>query len=62
MEDELICSLCGVPLEPRKINLRYLGHQVSSEFPTCPKCGNMYIPEEIVTGKIRALETELEDK
>jgi uncharacterized OB-fold protein len=47
---------------PKKVDLEYLGYRVSGEFPVCPKCGRVYIPEDIVNSKIKRLEQMLEDK
>ena len=58
----MICVNCDKELEPTKINLNYLGHRITHEFPACPVCGNLFISEEIVTGKMYEVETELEDK
>lgn len=63
MENEpLICAKCKVQLEPKKINLNYLGHRVTHEFMCCPVCGQPYISEDIVNGKMHEVETMLEDK
>ena len=58
----LICGKCKRELIPKKIQFTYLGHRVSQEFPSCPVCGNFYIPEDVVNTKMHKLETELEDK
>jgi hypothetical protein len=44
------------------VQLEYLGHKVEDTLPVCPSCGNVYIPEDIVTKKIQKLEKQLEDK
>jgi uncharacterized protein with PIN domain len=63
MENEkLICAKCDRELELKEVSLEYLGHRLSHSFPVCPVCGQVYISEEIVTGKIHQVETELEDK
>lgn len=59
---KLICGKCRVPLEPKKVTLEYLGHTVSQEFPCCPVCSQIYIPEETVRGKMHEVEIMLEDK
>ncbi|MGI6492065.1 MAG: DVU_1557 family redox protein [Pelotomaculum sp.] len=59
----LICSKCQIPLEPANIEIDYLGYHFDNEkVPRCPKCGLIYISEELVKGKITLLETSLEDK
>ena len=56
------CVKCGEELIKAKTKFRYLGHEVFEEVPRCPKCGQVYIDENLVKGKITALETTLEDK
>ena len=58
----MICLKCNVELAPSKVNLDYLGNRVVHEFLVCPKCGNLYIPENIVNDKMLKLESKLEDK
>lgn len=58
----MICVRCDRELEPSKVNLNYLGHQVTQEFLVCPVCGNLFIPEDIVSDKMQKVEEELEDK
>lgn len=59
---KMICGKCGVAMEPRKAKLRYLGHEFWEELPSCPICGQVYISEELAIGKIRTLESTLEEK
>lgn len=59
---KLICNLCNVPLTPQKTEFHYLGHTFSADIPKCPKCGQVYIPEDLVTGKMAQVEMQLEDK
>jgi len=59
---ELICAKRKVPLQMTKVTLNYLGHQMKHDFPKCPVCGQVYISEEIVNGKMKEVETTLEDK
>ena len=58
----MVCAKCNKELIPSKVNLDYLGHQVSQEFLVCPICGNLFIPEDVVTDKMQKLEDQLEDK
>ena len=32
------------------------------ELPVCPKCGFIYVPEELALGKVLTVERSLEDK
>ena len=61
-DKELICGKCNVQMIPDAVTLNYLKHQMKHVFLKCPVCGQIYIPEEIVTGKMKEVETLLEDK
>ncbi len=58
----LICNVCQVPLEPRKTDFKYLGHSFYTDILRCPKCGQVFIPEELAKGRIAEVEKQLEDK
>lgn len=58
----VVCAKCGVPLEPRKVVLTYLEHQITHELPCCPVCGQVFVSEELVRGRMKEVETMLEDK
>ena len=60
--DVLICMKCNLPLEIGKAKFSYLSHEMVSEVPLCPICGQVYLTEELVNGRIRAIEGSLEDK
>ena len=59
---KVICGKCEREMEPKEVALTYLGHQVTAELPVCPVCGQVYISEEVVSGKIHRVEQLLEDK
>lgn len=59
---KIICSLCNIELQPQKTYFEYLGHNFSTDILRCPKCGNAYIPEELVKGRMTEVESQLEDK
>jgi len=59
---KMICSLCNLELVPANANFSYLGHSFRSEVPRCPGCGQVYIPEDLVKGRMAEVEKELEDK
>jgi hypothetical protein len=61
-KQRMICSLCNLELEPANVNFSYLGHSFLAEAPRCPGCGQVFIPEELVKGRIAEVEMELEDK
>ena len=59
---KLVCVKCGLLLKIGKARFSYLGHEMLSEVLMCPACGQVYLTEELVTGRIRAIEGSLEDK
>jgi hypothetical protein len=59
---QLLCCKCNIPLEIGTVNFSYLGHDFSSEQPQCPQCGQVYLSEDLVKGKVNQVETDLEDK
>jgi len=60
--DNIVCTKCNLSLEMIKSSFDYLGYHFSEKVLRCPKCELMYIPEELVDGKITQMETALEDK
>ena len=63
MSDEVLyCDLCDAALTQKKIHFTYLGHAFQTELPACPICGQVYINEELVKGRMARVEMELEDK
>ena len=62
IETSLICARCDAPLEKSETKFDYLGHTFSHTAPKCPICGMVYVPEELVMGRIAEVETMLEDK
>jgi RNase P subunit RPR2 len=58
----LICARCGTALKPVKTEFRYMGSNFHADLPTCETCGQVYVPYELAKGRIREVETELEDK
>ncbi|MBR3357158.1 MAG: hypothetical protein IKG46_04945 [Solobacterium sp.] len=60
--EDILCSRCRVRMELARADFTYLGHNFHTEVMRCPKCGAVYIPEELAEGKIADAETALEDK
>lgn len=56
------CGICKIELAMGKTVFSYLGHNVSHEVLTCPKCGKIFIPEGLAEGKMAEVEQQLEDK
>lgn len=59
---ELICAKCRKRLEIRKVSFRYLSYEVTEPLPCCPQCGQVFLEESLVKGKMHTVETEMEDK
>lgn len=58
----LICLKCNAELEMRKASFSYLGFKFNTELPRCPVCGQLFLSEELVRGKVSEVEMSLEDK
>ena len=58
----LICCRCGVHLEERKVTFSYMGNNFFVDQPCYPKCGQVYLTEELVRGKMAEVELQREDK
>lgn len=61
-KNKLICYKCNKELELKKTDFTYLGHSFFTDIPRCPECGLVFIPEELVKGRISEVEMQLEDK
>jgi predicted RNA-binding Zn-ribbon protein involved in translation (DUF1610 family) len=59
---EIICVQCNIPLQPGKVSLSYLGNTFPTDMLKCPRCGQVYIPEDLVLGRMLEVELALEDK
>ncbi len=56
------CDQCNVALETGKVNIGYLGSMFPADLLRCPKCGQVFIPEDVALGKMAEVEKLLEDK
>lgn len=57
-----ICERCNVKMTLIKVQFSYLNRSFSHEVPRCPSCGQVFISEELASGRIHDVETALEDK
>lgn len=57
-----LCAKCGKKLEIRNVTFRYLSYEVTEPLPCCPECGQVYLDEALVRGRMHEVETEMEDK
>ena len=58
----LLCCKCEVALVSETVHFHYLKHDFSAEVPRCPVCGQVYLTEDLVRGRVHEVETQLEDK
>ncbi len=61
-QQNLVCVKCRVPLTLGQVTLSYMGSNFPVELYKCPRCGLVFIPEALATGKMQQVETALEDK
>ena len=59
---KLICAKCGRELEKGRVYFRYLKNDVSEEVLRCPECGQTYLDEDLVMGRMKEAEVDMEDK
>ena len=58
----LICDKCNVELEEREVEFKYLDRAFRHKVPRCPQCGQVFIPADLVKGRMKDVEKMLEDK
>ena len=58
----MYCRRCRIPMEAGETYFEYLDHGFHTKLLRCPKCGEVYIPEELANGKMAEVEQNLEDK
>jgi hypothetical protein len=58
----MVCGVCDVPMEPMKSTFSYLKREFRHTVLRCPICGQIYISEDLAKGKMREVETILEEK
>lgn len=62
MKEKLICDRCNVEMELIEVQFRYLTRDFRYKVPRCPMCGQVSLPEELVTGKMADVEAMIEEK
>ena len=61
-ETDWLCMKCSLPLEMGKVNVGYLGSMFPVDLLRCSGCGQVFIPEDLASGKMVEVEKLLEDK
>jgi uncharacterized OB-fold protein len=59
---KIICEIDGAEMTPMEAGFSYLGRSFKHTVLRCPVCGQVYIPEEVASGRMREVEKALEDK
>ena len=59
---EWICAKCNLPLQTAQVTVAYLGNAYPVGLLRCPRCGLVFVPEELALGKMAEVEKTLEDK
>ena len=62
MTETLICDKCKVEFELVDVAFKYLSRDFRYKVPRCPECGQVSLPEELVTGKMADVESMIEEK
>ncbi len=58
----MICRKCNLPMESGRVTVQYMENAFPVELLRCPKCGLVFVPETLATGKMLEVEKALEDK
>jgi hypothetical protein len=59
---KMICGRDGATLEEATAQFSYLKRSFKHKVLRCPVCGQVYIPEDLAAGRMKDVETALEDK
>ena len=57
-----ICDKCKVEMELIEAKFSYLDRSFHHKVPRCPKCGQVYVPEDLAKGRMSKVEAALEEK
>jgi hypothetical protein len=57
-----MCARCNLPMEIAAVRIAYLNSAFPVNLPKCPKCGRVFIPEDLALGRMVEVEKSLEDK
>jgi YgiT-type zinc finger domain-containing protein len=58
----LICDICKVEMVEREVDFTYLNRSFRHKVPRCPQCGQVFISEELASGRMSDVEKMLEEK
>lgn len=61
-KQKLICEKCHVEMIPMDARFKYLKRDFQHQVLRCPKCGQVYIDKNLAKGRMKEVESALEDK
>lgn len=61
-KSNLICDACQIDLEELEVQFTYLDKFFRHKVLRCPSCGQVYLSEELVEGRMRDVEKTMEEK
>ena len=59
---QIICGRCDLELVKAKVKLTYMNMRFEEELYKCPKCNQIFVSEQLATGKMLDVEMALEEK
>jgi uncharacterized Zn finger protein len=58
----LICDNCKLEMREIEAEFTYLNHSFRHKVMRCPNCGQVCLSEDLVSGRMKEIETLMEDK
>ncbi len=58
----LICDACQIEMEEMEAQFAYLDKFFRHKVLRCPLCGQVYLPQELVEGRMKDVEKTMEEK
>ena len=59
---KLICDSCQVEMEELEVQFEYLDKFSRHRVLRCPVCGQVFLPQELVEGRMKDVEKSMEEK
>lgn len=58
----LICDKCNIEMQELDAQFSYLGKSFRHKVHRCPECGQVCLSEDLVNGRMKDVESMMEDK
>ena len=58
----LICDGCQVEMAELEVQFEYLDKFFRHKVLRCPLCGQVFLPQELVEGRMKTVEKSMEEK